>query len=276
LVLGITLLLTGCASQPTGLAGALATSACVGAITADAGSHGIVLDADTIRVVNWNIQKGMHPDWVTDLEVIHGGADILILQESSPEFEAWKQLAPTHHRSFARGFRGFGLNTGVMTLSDVAPVAECAFAKQEPWIRTPKAMLVTAYGLDGADTTLLVINIHGVNFSFGMRELRRQVAAAERIIAAHRGPVIFSGDFNTWRGGRMDLVQKTMSSLGLEPVRYDVDHRKRFLGWPLDHIYVRGLDVVRSTTVDLDSSDHNPMRVEFRFVRGARMGPVHQ
>jgi endonuclease/exonuclease/phosphatase (EEP) superfamily protein YafD len=123
---------------------------------------------------------------------------------------------------------------------------------------------------------LLVINLHGVNFSFGMRELRRQMAAAERIIAAHQGPVIFSGDFNTWRGGRTDLVQQTVSRLGLKPVRYDVDHRKRFLGRPLDHVHVRGLDVVKSTSYDLDSSDHNPMLVEFRFAPGARIGPAYQ
>jgi len=120
--------------------------------------------------------------------------------------------------------------------------------------------------------SLLVINIHGVNFSLGMQELRRQMAAAGSIIAAHQGPVLFSGDFNTWRGGRLRLVNDTLGNLGLEALEYDADHRKRFLGWPLDHIYVRGLDAVTATTYDVDSSDHRPMRVELRLVPDTRVG----
>jgi len=278
-ILGITLLSVGCASRPTGLADAPATVraapaalACIDTMSTDRRLLGRQLDADAIRVVNWNIQKGGHADWVDDLGVIYDGADILTLQEASPHSGAWSRLAPAHHRSFAQGFRGFGHNTGVMTLSAAAPVTECTLVEHEPWIGTPKAMLVTQYGLSGADVTLLVINIHGVNFSLGMQELRRQMAAAGSIIAAHQGPVLFSGDFNTWRGGRLRLVNDTLGNLGLEALEYDADHRKRFLGWPLDHIYVRGLDAVTATTYDVDSSDHRPMRVELRLVPDTRVG----
>ena len=67
-----------------------------------------------------------------------------------------------------------------------------------------------------------------------------------------------------------------MSDLGLEALEYDADHRKRILGWPLDHIYVRGLDTVNATTYDLDSSDHNPMLVEFQLVPDAKVWLAHQ
>ncbi len=281
LIVGMTLLMAGCSSQPTTVADARETvqlapaaSACIDAVAAEASLHAARLDADAIRVVNWNIQKGVHPDWADDLDVIQGEVDLLVLQEASPDLEVWNQLAPTHHRSFAKGFDGFGRNTGVMTLSAASPVTECNLVEHEPWLGTPKAMLVTEYGLAGADTTLLVINIHGVNLSFGMLELRRQMNAAGQIISAHRGPVLFSGDFNTWRGARIDLIDETASDLGLEALKYDADHRKRFLGWPLDHIYVRGLDTVTATTVELDSSDHNPMLVELRVTPEARVASV--
>jgi endonuclease/exonuclease/phosphatase (EEP) superfamily protein YafD len=42
-------------------------------------------------------------------------------------------------------------------------------------------------------------------------------------------------------------------------LNFDEDHRKRVFGQPLDHIYVRGLEVLEATTRDVDSSDHNPM-----------------
>ncbi|MDJ0940718.1 MAG: endonuclease/exonuclease/phosphatase family protein [Woeseiaceae bacterium] len=282
-ILGITLLVSGCTSQPTAVSDARASvrvapaaSACIDAIAGDDAMHHSQLDADAIRVVNWNMQKGGHPDWADDLDTLHDETDILILQEASPDLDAWNRLAPTHHRSFAQGFQGFGRNTGVMTLSAAAPVAECDLVAREPWLRTRKAMLVTEYGLAGTESTLLVINIHGVNFSLGMRELKRQIEAAEHIIAAHNGPVLFSGDFNTWRAGRTTLIHETVSGLGLEALEYDADYRKRFLGWPLDHIYVRGLDAVTATTHDVDSSDHNPMLVEFRLAPDARVKLAHQ
>jgi endonuclease/exonuclease/phosphatase (EEP) superfamily protein YafD len=274
-------MVAGCASQPTTIVDARyavgvapAEAACIDAIAADSRLHGAQLDAEAIHVVNWNIQKGNHPRWADDLELILGETDILILQEASPDFEAWNRLVPTHHRAFAQGYRSFGRDTGVMTLSPATPLAECDLVEHEPWLRTPKAMLVTEYDLAGADTTLLVINIHGVNFSFGMRELRRQLAAASRIIATHPGPVLFSGDFNTWRRARMDLVTETVGDLGLEALEFDADHRMRVRGWPLDHIYVRGLGAVAATTYDLDTSDHNPMRVELRLLPDAEVGPT--
>ena len=47
-----------------------------------------------------------------------------------------------------------------------------------------------------------------------MSELRRQMAAAKQIIAAHEGPVLLSGDFNTWRGARMNLIDEIAGDLG--------------------------------------------------------------
>jgi endonuclease/exonuclease/phosphatase (EEP) superfamily protein YafD len=44
-------------------------------------------------------------------------------------------------------------------------------------------------------------------------------------------------------------------------VEFDDDERKRVFGKPLDHVYVRGLDVRSATTHAIDTSDHNPMRV---------------
>ena len=56
-----------------------------------------------------------------------------------------------------------------------------------------------------------------------------------------------------------------LDGLGLKMLDYDEDHRKRFLGQPLDHIYVRGLEVLEATTRQVDSSDHNPMSVRLRL-----------
>jgi len=51
--------------------------------------------------------------------------------------------------------------------------------------------------------------------------------------------------------------------LGLKMLDYEEDHRKRAFGQPLDHIYVRGLQVIAATTSVAKSSDHNPMSARF-------------
>jgi len=253
-----------------------ATEACIAGLTSPSGPVSQVLDSGSIRVVNWNIQKGKSTAWVGELAAENLGPDLLILQEASQRTDAWQDLVPDHFASFAEGFGPNWSPSGVMTVSAAQPMTECELVAHEPWFGTRKATLVTEYGLTGSDDTLLVINIHGINFTFGVDELEKQFSQARAVIDAHDGPVLFSGDFNTWRGQRAKVLEEMLSELGLFALEYDVDHRKRFLGSVLDHIYVRGLYSEYATTLDSQASDHNPMAVQLRLadeptrVRAAR------
>lgn len=226
------------------------------------------LGKNEFSIVNWNIQKGRNARWVTDLQDVHTAPDLLILQEASPASDAWDVVAPDHFRSFAEGFGIGTATTGVVTASSTQPVWECRLVAREPWLGTRKATLITEYAFANTASTLLVVNIHSINFSFGVRELRQQLLQAATIIEQHDGPVLFSGDFNTWREGRARLVDDIVGELGLIALDYDTDHRKTVFGWALDHIYVRGLDTIYATSMELESSDHNPMTVRFRLRPG--------
>ena len=241
------------------------TSACAERLVGDSGGASSQLNSLGFSIVNWNIQKGKDPDWVHELTESDSDADLFILQEAIAHSEDWDVLASGHFRSFSEGF-GFSPSvSGVMTLSSTQPLAECELVSLEPWFGTRKAMLVTEYALTQTQQTLLVVNIHGINFTFGVSDLKNQLLKAHAIIAEHQGPVLFSGDFNTWHGKRTRLLDDVLGSVGLAPLEFLSDHRKRFLGQPLDHIYVRGLDSIHATTRELDSSDHNPMSVRFRL-----------
>lgn len=268
------LLLAGCTTQPvapTPMAENVIPSealACAAAIGDAVPAGARPLDADAIRVVNWNIRKGGDPAWSADLKALQPAADLMILQEASPGLDVLGNVATDHHLSFAEGYKSFTRQTGVMTLSRATPLAECDLVAREPWLGTRKATLVTRYALTGTDATLLVLNIHGVNFSIGARELAAQIQSAEAIIGAHEGPVLFSGDFNTWHAGRKAMLDAAADRLGLEALDYEADHRKRFRGWALDHIYTRGLVAADATSHEIESSDHNPMTVEFSVSAG--------
>lgn len=266
---GVLLILSSCTSQPTAPERVSAepmpdTAACISSLAGRSDAVLPELDSDGIEIVNWNIQKGRSTRWVGDLAAQNMGPDLLILQEASRKTSIWRDLVPHHHSSFAEGFGPNWSPSGVMTVSAAAPVTECELVAHEPWFGTRKATLITEYGLSGTDRTLLVANIHGINFTLGVRDLANQFAQVRAVVEAHDGPVVVSGDFNTWRGQREKVLQDMLSALGLTPLEFDVDHRKRFFGRALDHIYVRGLHSDHATTMSSAASDHNPMAVRLR------------
>ncbi len=223
------------------------------------------LDSSDIRIVNWNIQKGRDPQWTTDLATFSGEPDVMIFQEASLNTAAWDMIASNHYRSFAPGHRTSRTVTGVITLSATEPLTQCNLVSVEPWLRTHKATMITEYGLTDTDQTLLVVNIHAINFTFGIAEFEKQIGRALSVIDEHVGPILLSGDFNTWHRRRSKILHDMAESVGFVTLDYDEDHRKRAFGQPLDHVYVRGLHVIEATTTRVRSSDHNPMSVRLRL-----------
>src|SRR5210317_163045 len=275
------LMLASCSTQPAAPVRVTAvpapdTAACIADLDAQQNPAARALDSGNISVVNWNIQKGRNTEWVRELDEIGSQPDLLILQEASVKTNVWRDLVPEHHESFAEGFGPDWSPSGVMTVSAAEPLTECELVAHEPWFGTRKATLITEYALSDTDRTLLVVNIHGINFALGISDLKNQFAQARAVIEEHDGPVVFSGDFNTWRSQRARALEEMLEALGLTALDFDVDHRKRFFGWALDHIYVRGLYSEFATTMQSDASDHNPMTVRLRLseeplrVRAAR------
>jgi len=217
------------------------------------------LDSADIRVVNWNIQKGADPEWMADLTTLKSEPNLMLFQEASINTGASDDVAVDHYRSFAPGYRTFRSLTGVMTLSTAKPLTQCNLVSLEPWLRSPKATIITEYGLTDTDETLLVVNIHAINFTFGISAFKDQIERALSVMDEHAGPILLSGDFNTWHPRQSAALHGMTERLGLKMLDYDEDFRKRAFEQPLDHIYIRGLQVITATTNRASSSDHNPM-----------------
>ena len=243
-----------------GLSIASEVPACLERLENDAHRASRELDSSRIRLVSWNIKKGQLANWNEDLDTLATGQDLVLTQEA-----AWQSdsLPSMSHWAFAPGYRNGKLLSGVMTYSSSEPLTQCNLTSWEPWVRTPKATNITEFGLTDTDETVLVVNIHSINFTFGVAAFREQLEQIRPVLSAHQGPIIFSGDFNTWRKRRADVLQTFADDFNLMPVDFADDRRKVFLGQPLDHIYVRGLQVGASQTQQLESSDHNPLLAEF-------------
>ena len=222
---------------------------------------GSELDSSDIQVPSWNIKKGSKPGWLADLHRFADNSNLVLIQEASLERQLTEQLGEARYWSFAPGFRSRNRQTGVMTVSSARPLARCNLTNLEPWLRTRKATSITEYGMTNTEETLLVVNIHAVNFAFGLRDFERQILQVQTVIASHEGPVILAGDFNTWRRKRGEIVDSVAATLGLTSLRFDQDHRSKAFGQFIDHVYVRGLNVSNATTQLVVSSDHNPISV---------------
>jgi len=222
------------------------------------------LDPHGFTLVNWNTYKGRKNGWDRDLTRLILPSDIVLLQEGNltPRLQ---ELLREHdfNLDLAAAFTWNDAETGVLTASRIKPDFLCSFREREPISSVPKTVLITRYPLAGTDTSLLVANVHMINFTIDLAAYRRQLAQTEDILARHQGPVILSGDLNTWNSKRMAAVADLAAKLNLRPVGFADDQRPNFLGQPVDHIYYRGLVPLSSITARVASSDHNPMQVTF-------------
>ncbi len=221
------------------------------------------LDSSNINLLSWNIKKGQINQWKNDLLHFADGKNLVLIQEAVLGPELTKSFSKTWSWSFGKGYQTPKHVTGVMTFSNSEPLTHCNFKNMEPWLGTAKATTVTEYGLLGTDDTLAVVNIHAINFSFGVKEFKQQIDQVREVLAVHDGPVILSGDFNTWRKRRLDIVESLAFDLDLEAMSFQEDHRKTAFGFYLDHLYVRGLKVKKTETHHIKTSDHNPIIAEF-------------
>lgn len=229
------------------------------------------IDPSSFKVLSWNSHRGGHKHWNRDFISLGGGADIILLQEAAlePVLNSQADLM-ANQWLMATAFRLDNREIGVMSAARVAPQAYCVAREPEPLFKIPKIGLAAAYPLAGLESSLLVVNIHIVNYTINVDAVQRQIGALEQIVSAHQGPVIVAGDFNTWNDERELLVRQKMTALGMVPVAFDPDHRVSFFNHKVDGMYYRGLEVTKSLAHQVESSDHNPLEVHFRLHGGKK------
>lgn len=217
--------------------------------------------AEEFELICWNIEKGNNPGWKQELKDLAKNTQVVLLQEAI-FVEAMKQPREEPlYWSFAPGYQTKAHSSGVMTLSHIQPHFFCALEAQEPWLRSPKKTSIVQFSLGREQHALLMVNIHAINFTFGVKAYAQQLHELGPILAAHTGPIVFSGDLNTWRQARKDVLLPFTEQFGLTEVRFEPDHRSHKMGHPVDYIFTRGLQVKQSRVIEVETSDHNPLIV---------------
>jgi endonuclease/exonuclease/phosphatase (EEP) superfamily protein YafD len=225
----------------------------------------VTLDPKRIQLLIWNMFKARRDGWAYELIRYATGQDLLLLQEVSLGSSLVDILARAGMTfDLAVAFEKQRIPTGVMTASRALPEFACAQRTMEPFLWLPKTTLISRYPLAGSQQQLVVANIHAVNFTFGTAEFRIQLRQLADILAANDGPLIVAGDFNTWSAQRLMLVHEILvERLQLKRVALETDSPSSAFGHPLDHAFYRGLRVLGRWTEESETSDHNPIWVEF-------------
>jgi len=223
------------------------------------------LDTTRLRVLTWNVHKTEDNGWREDFARLAANHDLLALQEAVVNDRLRGALAQEGYDwRLTSAFQFLAVEAGVLTAARVPAAGACSLRATEPVTRIPKSALTTTYRLSGSDEKLMVANLHGINFTLGTAAFRNQIEAVAVQLAAHAGPAILAGDFNTWSSERLAVLDEVAGRLGLVAVALSDDHRTRFLGQPVDGMYYRGLQVVTAAAFPVTSSDHNPVSVTFR------------
>lgn len=230
------------------------------------------IDPGGFTLFSWNVMKEGRDGWQEDFQRLAADADLLTLQEVSLTDKLREQLSDgRYYWDLTAAFLYRGREAGVLTGSRLAPASLCLSRFSEPLALIPKTVLVSRYPLAGTDRVLLVANVHLINFTVDTGRYREQLRELERIISSHEGPLLLAGDFNTWSGGRMEVVEGLAARLGLSGVELDGEDLASFFGRPVDHVLYRGLEPVDARVERVSTSDHNPVMVRFRTPPGGEI-----
>ena len=218
------------------------------------------LTGSRFHLITWNVHKGQDKGWQEDLARLSNQADFVLLQEATQH----QNLSAFSTALFVSSFSFKDLLSGVKTFTKKQPEWYCGGGVAEPLIQIPKVASVMSFPLEKGDS-LLLINVHLINFEWGISAYQAQLEQIFSLVENHQGPIIMSGDFNAWNEERLNLVNNLMKKYGLDSVALSQDERVRFLGYPLDYIFTRGVKVVSATSEAVTSSDHNPLLIEFEL-----------
>lgn len=228
------------------------------------------LNNTEFTLVSWNIYKQNKEGWDQDLLSLSKTSDLILLQEAYLT-QGLKEFLQTnnHYWDMVSAFRYHDIHAGVMTVGKVPSQASCAQRTTEPLLFIPKSSLITYYPISNTEHSLLVANIHAINFTLGIEKYNEQLQKVKTVLTRHQGPIVFAGDFNTWSDQREVALDQLIGAeeLGLLKVEFVSDVAMLAWGHRLDHVFFRGLKVINAEIIPVDSSDHSPLKVQFEFIK---------
>jgi len=223
---------------------------------------------DRFGILCWNVYKNnlkqaAFQPWLQSL-VKRRKIALLLFQEAG--FERSGQFSlPGFAYDAAANLEFGGAFYGVLTASTAESKSSRAYLSKsrESLIGPHKSLMLSQFSFaDGSE--LLVLNLHAINFREN-QSYAREVDLFLEYLRDYDGPLIVAGDFNSWNRERQLKIAKGRKALSLKSVPFRQKQKiKSFMGYTLDFIFYRGLELLDSEVVDGQGlSDHNPLFASF-------------
>lgn len=220
-------------------------------------------------ILCWNVAKltlkSSYKDFI-DLLIKNYDFDILLLQEVkksiSKEFDLsnYSYILSPNIQTKRHFF-------GVLSAFKTSCQSEFSLLtkKRELRFATHKISLITYHKLSN-DETLLVVNLHAINFVQNI-DFQNELKSIYLAITSHKGAMIVAGDFNTWNLKRIQLLKEFTDALSLKKVEFeDESNLKKIFTNSIDYIFYRDLELTYSEVINSKKiSDHNPIIARFRY-----------
>ena len=128
------------------------------------------LTSSRFHLITWNVHKGQDKGWQEDLAQLSKQADFVLLQEATQH----QNLSTFSTALFVSSFSFKDLLSGVKTFTKTQPEWYCGGGVAEPLIQIPKVASVMSFPLE-KETSLLLINVHLINFEWGISAYQTQL-----------------------------------------------------------------------------------------------------
>ena len=223
---------------------------------------------DTFSLLCWNIHKEMgRIAFDTTLNGLLHTYDpkLVLLQEAVLDRHTSERL-PGYDFSAAVNLSLRQKEYGVLTAAKctIGETVGLKTSRRELLIATRKALMITTHPFSDGPA-LTAVNLHAINF-VSAAVFFEEIERLAETLRERTGPMIVTGDFNTWSKKRLAHVEHFIRTIGLESAVFTNGHHiKHRFAKPLDHLFFRGLECLGAEAVDTGKvSDHNPIVAAFR------------
>lgn len=217
------------------------------------------LNSTKLSVLSWNIYKGRKSEYKKSFAALAKNRDLIMLSEAttgSPVSDSMKMQGYEWHLAASFNMKN-DIAAGTSLGSQARPHNVHFYRTKdiEPFVKSPKATVLASYAIPGSAKKLLAISIHGINWD-GDEALERQLNMILPELKAHKGPIIFAGDFNTKNASRVALAKRILGSAGLKQVPWENPIKKK----QLDDAFTRGITVKRARFIHdyIDKGSDHP------------------
>jgi endonuclease/exonuclease/phosphatase (EEP) superfamily protein YafD len=218
------------------------------------------LRSNKLKILSWNLYKGRKDEFTQTFAYLASDKDVVMLSEATtadPVSTAMENV-PGFGWDFATCFlmkKQVGTGTAVGSYAASINPGFYRTTDIEPFVKSPKTIATAKYAIPNSTKTLLVLSIHGINWS-GNDALERQLRMTVEDLKKHDGPIVFAGDFNIKNSVRLQITKDVLAEAGLTRVNWTNPEE----GSQLDDAFTRGVNVTRAELINnyIDTGSDHP------------------